>query len=62
MTDRIRTFEEWQAAKAENRAWVQKVRRSTGFAVRTRPRDADEARALRESGTAERLIGPADRR
>jgi hypothetical protein len=62
MSDRIRTFEEWQAAKAENRAWAQKVRCSTGLAVRTRPRNADEVRVLRERGTAERLIGPADAR
>jgi hypothetical protein len=53
-----RTFEEWQAAKAASRAWAEKVRRAFGAAVRARRRNADEARVLREAGTAERLIGP----
>jgi hypothetical protein len=61
MAEKVRTFAEWQAAKAANRAWAAKVRRALGPAVRTRPRDADEARALREAGTPERLIGSSRR-
>jgi hypothetical protein len=60
MTKKVRTFEEWQASRAANRAWAEKVRRALGPAVRTRPRDPDEARLLREAGTPERLIGPTD--
>ena len=60
MAERIRTFEEWQATKIVYRAWAEKVRRAFGPAVRARARDADEARVLREAGTAERLIGPSD--
>lgn len=61
MTKKVRTFEEWQASKAANRAWAEKVRRALGPVVRARPRNADEARVLREAGTPERLIGPSDR-
>jgi hypothetical protein len=58
MAARIRTFEEWEATKAANRAWASKVQEAFGPAVRTRTRNADEARVLREAGTSERLIGP----
>lgn len=62
MTERIRTFEEWQAAKAGSRAWAEKVRRAVGPTARSRPRNDDEARVLREAGTPERLIGPSQER
>lgn len=62
MAERIRTFEEWQAAKAGSRAWAEKVRRAFGLGVRSRARNDDEARVLREAGTPERLIGPSQKR
>ena len=62
MAERIRTFEEWQAAQAGSRTWAEKVRRAFGPAVRLRARNADEARVLREAGTDERLIGPSRER
>jgi hypothetical protein len=60
MAEKVRTFEEWLAAKPANRAWAENVRRALGPAARTRRRNADEGRVLREAGTPERLIGPSD--
>ena len=53
-----RSFREWQAARAANKRWASKVKDALGPLQRTRPRDRDEARLLREAGTPERLIGP----
>jgi hypothetical protein len=56
-----RTLADWRADRAETAA---RVRRATaGFPKpyrRERPRDADEARLLRERGTPEHLIGPPE--
>ena len=53
------SFSDWLARSAAGRARVERVEQ--GFAEpyrRERPRDSEEARFLRERGTAERLIGP----
>jgi hypothetical protein len=60
MAEKVRTAEEWKASRPVTRAWAEKVRRAFGAGVRTKPRDPDEARLLREAGTPERLIGPTD--
>lgn len=57
---KVRTAEEWRASREATRTWAQKVRRAFGSPARTKPRNADEARVLREAGTPERLIGPSD--
>ena len=57
---KVRTAAEWRASRDATRAWAEKVRRAFGSAARTKPRNADEARVLREAGTPERLIGPSD--
>jgi len=59
---KVRTAAEWRASREATRAWAEKVQRAVGAAVRTKPRDADEAQALREGGTPERLIGPTKTR
>lgn len=55
----MRTAGEWKASREATRAWADKVRRAIGPVVRTKPRDADEARVLREGSTPEGLIGPS---
>jgi hypothetical protein len=57
---KVRRAEEWRASREVTRAWADRVRRAFGSPARTKPRNADEARVLREAGTPERLIGPSD--
>jgi hypothetical protein len=52
-------FADWQRDAYTRRARAAAVRRAFAEPYRrTRPRDAEEARFLRERGTPEELIGP----
>lgn len=54
-----RTFAEWLRGREEGRRKAARI--EAAFVEpyrRERPRDAEEARLLRERGTPERLIGP----
>jgi hypothetical protein len=56
-----RPYKDWQSERPFNEAWVDLVNQAMPPYERQRVRDADEARLLRERGTASRLIGPTRR-
>jgi len=59
MDEEVRTFETWQAERAEANVWVQRVAEAMPEYRRERPREPFEAQLLRERGNPERLIGPS---
>lgn len=56
---RRKRFVDWLAEDTTARARLARLTAGLPPYRRERPRDADEARLLRERGTPERLIGPA---
>jgi hypothetical protein len=53
-----RTFAQWEAERDGNAAWAKLVDAALPPYQRRYPRDATEAKLLRERGTPEHLIGP----
>ena len=53
------TWADWEAGREQAEQRLARIARAFPRPYRReRPRDADEARLLREQGTPERLIGP----
>ena len=53
------TWEQWEAGREAAQARLEQIARAFPRPYRrTRPRDPEEARLLRERGTPEELIGP----
>jgi len=51
-------FADWMARSDETRGRLKRIRAAFGPYRRTRLRDSEKARLLRERGTPEHLIGP----
>lgn len=60
VSSRRRTYDQWKSDSRIDAAWVARVNASLPPYERRRPRDAHEAKLLRDRGTPEHLIGPTE--